>query len=456
MKLDEDMISKAISTRLWIEHPFLANMALRLGVNYVRKDDDPAWAWSDGLTTYINISALEKAEDLQGVLTVDNIYFLVGHELLHIINLTNSREHGRNHTLWNMATDYEINDLLITNSTRNGIRGVGKMPQNDKLKSKENPEGLIGLYESKYHGMSAEQIYDELIKEFPPMPQSFGMGGQDDDQQQNGGSGNDQDQSNSNGKGQSGGSSNMAPNGSGQRLLDDHDREGQNLTQAQINRLKAEISQTVKSMEASGQGCGKGCSTIYDRMAEWIFKEPPVDWRSFLNHYLKSWIKDDYTWRKPSRRSQGAGVYLPTNLQVATIKIALAIDTSGSVGDKELQDFMSHIHSILKCFKRFDLDVWCFSGNVHEDTLQHYDQTNADIRVQKISSTGSTDIASNFKFLDDRNEKYDVFIILTDGCDNVKGIQFSKCPTIWGIIDNKNFVAPVGVTQSKVVPIEFD
>ena len=113
-----------------------------------------------------------------------------------------------------------INDLLITNSTRNGIRGVGKMPQNDKLKSKENPEGLIGLYESKYHGMSAEQIYDELIKEFPPMPQSFGMGGQDDDQQQNGDSGNDQDQSNSNGKGQSGGSSNMAPNGSGQRLLD--------------------------------------------------------------------------------------------------------------------------------------------------------------------------------------------------------------------------------------------
>lgn len=441
-------IKESVNTKLWLLHPFLAQVCLRMGVEYVDKPDDNNWAWNDGLKLVINMGAINN-DPLCSEFKISNIVFLVGHEALHTITLTTERRCGRDPQLWNIATDYAINSILINNQNNGTVTPIGEMPRNSAKVNDKNPEGLIGLYDPKYRDMSAEQIYEDLLQQSQKnQGQGNGEGEGESTSLDLGGMGSDSN-STENKKRQ-------ALDGSGQIGWDKHG-EGQQLTNAQKAELKAKLSQAIKDMKTGGMEAGKGSSTVFDRMMEQIFKEPPFDWKGFLDSYLRSYIKDDYTWKRPSRRSQGSGVNLPGNGTVKTMKIAIAIDTSGSVGNEELETFFSHINKIMKSFKQFQVDVWCFSTIVHEDTFHSYTQTDSDITVQKISTTGGTEICANFEYLNEKNPtRYDCLILLTDGYDDLSRAQFNKYPVIWGIIDNKDFQAPEGVMNSIVMPMEFD
>jgi len=446
MKYTIQEIKESINTKLWLKHPFLAQICVRMGVDYQDKPDDNNWAWNDGLKLVINMGAINK-DPLCENFKISNILFLVGHEALHTITLTNERRNGRDPELWNIATDYAINSILINNLEKGESAPIGEMPRHPSKVNPQNPEGLIGLYNPKYRDMSAEQIYEDLLQQSQQQPQPQPQQG---NQGQSvsldlGGMGSNDD-----------GKNRKALDGSDQQGWDKHGKN-QELTTAQKAQLKAEISQAVKSMQQAGMNAGKGSSSIYDRMMEQMFKEPPFDWRGFLDSYLRSYIKDDYTWKRPGRRSQGVGTTLPGAAVQKTMKIGIAIDTSGSVGDEELEEFFGHINKIMKSFKRFQVDVWCFSTLVHEDTFHSYTQTDTDITAQKISTTGGTEIKANFEYLNEKNlTQYDCLILLTDGYDYLDEAQFNKYPVIWGIIDNKNFKAPEGVLNSIVMPIEMD
>ena len=86
---------------------------------------------------YINPSCGLEEEELK---------FVLAHEYLHAGLCHHNRCQGRNHYLWNVACDYVINGWLHE-------MNIGNMPK----------EGL--LYDESLHGMSAESIYDLIIKE---------------------------------------------------------------------------------------------------------------------------------------------------------------------------------------------------------------------------------------------------------------------------------------------------
>lgn len=62
---------------------------------------------------------------------------------------------NRDPDLWNVACDYAINPLLL-NENDQPLEGLD-FPKDEKGKK-------AGLFESKYEGMNAEDIYDDLIK----------------------------------------------------------------------------------------------------------------------------------------------------------------------------------------------------------------------------------------------------------------------------------------------------
>lgn len=72
--------------------------------------------------------------------------FILAHEMLHVALGHAERCQGRNAYLYNIACDYVINDWLY------------------ELKIGD-PSRMDVLYDKKYHGMSAEEIYDELVKD---------------------------------------------------------------------------------------------------------------------------------------------------------------------------------------------------------------------------------------------------------------------------------------------------
>ena len=234
--------------------------------------------------------------------------------------------------------------------------------------------------------------------------------------------------------------------------LDDHIPQD-SMDETDKGRVKAQVEAVQKQM--GGQQAGKTDSFL-ERAFEFLFQEPPFDWRGFLNNYLKAFMKSDFTWKKPSRRSWGGGYILPGSNTDKHIKLGIAIDTSGSVGDKEVQEFLGHIAKIMHSFKSFDIDVWCFSTKVHEETLKNYTKTSQDqIKNYELASLGGTEIASNFRWIEDNKKKYDVFICLTDGYDCIDDLKFDYCPVIWGITGNDNFQNPSGVQRAKMMRLEF-
>lgn len=427
----KDEVQEAVNTKLWIKHSFLAAMSARVGTEFVEEDIEQI-GWTDGKTISVNWKYISESEKYQDM-SVDNLIFVICHEIGHLLNLTVDRRGGRHHKFWNFATDYSINSDLINNCDGHGKpKPIGEMYYSDKLITPENPKGQAWLYDEKYRNMTCEQIYEKLIEEFKK-----DHGGKTPEQVEQEMSDAVDEWLKSHCQG-------------GQ--LDDHIPQD-SMDETDKGRVKAQVEAVQKQM--GGQQAGKTDSFL-ERAFEFLFQEPPFDWRGFLNNYLKAFLKSDFTWKKPSRRSWGGGYILPGSNTDKHIKLGIAIDTSGSVGDKEVQEFLGHIAKIMHSFKSFDIDVWCFSTKVHEETLKNYTKTSQDqIKNYELASLGGTEIASNFRWIEDNKKNYDVFICLTDGYDCIDNLRFDYCPVIWGITGNDNFQNPSGVQRAKMMRLEF-
>ena len=81
------------------------------------------------------------------------IRFVLCHEILHCVGDHMSRRGNRNPLIWNWACDYAINPILNVEV----VSGSFEWPVN-------LDGSRMGLYEEKYEGMKAEDIYDLIIE----------------------------------------------------------------------------------------------------------------------------------------------------------------------------------------------------------------------------------------------------------------------------------------------------
>lgn len=83
------------------------------------------------------------------------IRFVLCHEVLHCVGDHMTRRGNRDPLLWNYAADYAINPILDDEiDERNFAWPI--VPETGEI---------MGLFEEKYSGMRAEDIYDDLIKD---------------------------------------------------------------------------------------------------------------------------------------------------------------------------------------------------------------------------------------------------------------------------------------------------
>ncbi|MCR5609465.1 MAG: hypothetical protein K6G26_10425 [Lachnospiraceae bacterium] len=98
----------------------------------------------------ISIAAVDAYEGIIYINTANSFSkeewkFIMAHEFLHAALLHHNRSAGRDHYLWNVATDYVINGWLHDMK-------VGVMP-------------VDILYDESLKNMSAEEVYDEIVCE---------------------------------------------------------------------------------------------------------------------------------------------------------------------------------------------------------------------------------------------------------------------------------------------------
>lgn len=162
---------------------------------------------------------------------------------------------------------------------------------------------------------------------------------------------------------------------------------------------------------------------------------PPLPWKSLLASYLIDKMKDDYSWKKPNKRYTQC--YLPSIETVDTIKdIAIFIDTSGSVDNKMVNDFVKEVKEIVNVFKK-DIQV-LYIDNVLQgiDVIRHDDEVTLNIK-----GGGGTSYCPGFEWAEDK--EIGLALYFTDGYCS----KFPSPPsfdTIWVINSRKNFSPPFG------------
>jgi predicted metal-dependent peptidase len=88
---------------------------------------------------------------------------------------------------------------------------------------------------------------------------------------------------------------------------------------------------------------------------------PQIDWRSYLWRYLTQTPNDFDAF---DRRFIGQGLYLET-LSGESIKVAVAIDTSGSIDSELLRIFLSEMQGILNAYPHLTCDLYYADTDVY-------------------------------------------------------------------------------------------
>ncbi len=270
----EQRLNKAVVAIMGHPRYIALSGILMIGERAIR--DDVPTACTNGRDEWYGREFVESINDKQ-------LRFVVLHECYHKMykHLTTWQHLSKKCALTtNKACDYVINQQIIDDNDDEFVEGI---------------EGMC--IDEKYRGWDSQRVFDDIYKE------------SDDDDEEGGDVG-----------------------GGGQQPIDEHDWEGaEGLSDEEQEGLAKEIDEAIRqgAITASKMGTG-GERTVADLL------EPQVDWREVLREFITSTCAgSDYsTWRKPNRRYIGAGIYMPSGISEKVGELVVAIDTSGSIGQR--------------------------------------------------------------------------------------------------------------------------
>lgn len=312
----------------------------------------------------------------------DSRNFLILHEIEHIARLHHIREEHRDHALWNEACDHEINLAQIAD----GLTHVGLQP----------------LADSRFAGLSAEEIYKHLEEESEkqgetPQPDPKGSWGD----------GNPDMEKGSNGDGE-------------------NNPEQQNqLTQEQINKLVNTVVKASQTAKLAGSPMAS-VDSILDK-----FLKPSVDWNKQLRRFLIEKLEKRIDWSRPKRRYED--IYLPRRVRKDSglTKIHWYLDTSGSISDEMVQIFNSEVKYVHEHFNPKTTTLVQFDTDIrHEVTFTR----NQKIKSMQVSGRGGTCLECVHNHILDT--KPDVVVVLSDlycyPMERINGVEI-----LWVVFDNE-------------------
>jgi len=388
------IVEKLITARvgLLLRHPFFGNMATRMKL--IDASDWCSTLATDGRNFYYS-------NDFVDGLTPKECEFGFAHEVLHNVFDHMGRRDSRIPELSNIAADYAVNQILVDEK-------IGEVPKKIKI-----------FQDAKYRGKSYEEIYNDLYDKAEKIDISS-LGELLDDHL-------DGDEEGAGGE-----------NG-------ENDKDGKGPPKLTAEEKKAIKDEIKEAMVAAAQSSGADKIPAGIKRLINDFTEPKMDWRQMLRMNIQSILKSNFSFSRPNRKSQHCGAILPGMMNEETIDVAVGIDMSGSISDKQGRDFISEVKGIMDEYKDFNLDLWCFDTEVYG--YKRFTGDNADeILEYQCSGGGGTDFEANWNFMKEHGIEPKKFIMFTDGYPCGDWGDEHYCDTLFIVHGNDQIIAPFGQT----------
>ena len=390
---DRDAKEKLITARvgLLLKASFFGNLATRLKL--VNADEWCSTAATDGRNFYYNSRFVK-------MLKPKEIEFLFGHEVLHCVYDHFGRRGDRDPQLYNIASDYCVNADLKKHRVGEFITSVPC------------------LYDEKYEGLSSEEVYDILYENAEKIDINSLVDKLLDDHLD--------------GDGDSEGSGDGDKDGKGRPKLTEEEKQA----------IRDEIKEAVLAA-ASAEANGAGNIPLGVRKIIENLTAPKMNWRELLRMQLESTIKSDYTWMRASRKGWHMDAVMPGRKPDELIDIALMIDTSGSISNAMLKDFLSEVGGIMEQFNSYKIHVATFDTEIYNP--QQYDSENLDsIADYQPEGGGGTDFECMFTYLKEADIQPKRLVVFTDGYPFGSWGDENYADTVWVLHGTTTIVPPWG------------
>ena len=381
MKLDtEDKITRA-KIQIQKRNSFFAYLGLYM--EFKESKDLPDYA---GMGVDIKGNCFYRKEFVDK-LNPNELEAVIIHEILHLSLLHLLRRGNRHPEIWNLVADSCVNYIL----KENGFT----LPDGCIIPDYNNEVTLLGQTLKDCDKKTAEELYDNLKI---PKPKVFNVYLQEL----------------KDGKGKD-----------GKKRFDVHIEGKKTLTAKEKKKIKDDWLNKVQEAVTIAKMKGDVPRGM-ERLVENLHKEQ-INWRALLYNYISNQIPYNHTYSSPHKKSVSCGYYLPNTLK-EKIDIVIGIDASGSIGQKELADFLSEIIGIARAFQeRIDMRLITHEVDVTNDCL--IENGNIDkIKKMKIKGGGGTSHIKPIKYIKDKVADCKCVIWLTDGYSDLNEIKFKDYP----------------------------
>ena len=344
----EQLLLKAKSL-LTVKYPYFGMLASRL-------KDEP----SDALSGYAsNGKRFIYNRDFLERRSVEEVMFILTNAVMHHVLSHQQRKLNRRGRLWQLATDYAINNLL----SKSGLR---------------IPVGAN--YNKEYELMYAEEIYDALKNDLNL------------------------------GEGDAFGESGDTPPESS--VMEQEDSQSFSNIEGITDILEVEDESQWQYAASIAQEVAqrKGAMPLgLERLGKKV-KAADVDWRFELYNAVNRHMRNNYAFMPPNKKHIHRGIALPS-LTSDTLSLCVAVDTSGSIDDALLGAFMEEFKSIMQNFPSVKIELIIADAKVHA----HHTFISGDKMDFPLKGGGGTDYRPTFDYVEANLPMTTMLLYFTDG-----------------------------------------
>ncbi|WP_432667021.1 VWA-like domain-containing protein [Wukongibacter baidiensis] len=379
-------------------------------------------------------------------LTIENRAKILKHEILHLLALHITRQGEREDSLWNISCDITVNQhiLGIPIKQKVNLKEIKKNTKSCEIKEEfkerelggytfDRVEGPDGNYIKLPPRLFSEEYYNLIKKEYTNQQEvnsknSFSHTypqqnecNQQENQNENSGENDTDPQKRSQIKGECRSANNIHPTWKDSDGIPDDIVEAiiKEAIEDTINKSKCEVPNEAKA--------------FVDKLME-----SKTNWKYILRMFVAKHVSYNRysTFRKTNRRLYDLNnigfkdryvskdICLPSFKYQRIPNLVVAIDTSASVGEEELNAFAAEIIKIRK-----------EQTKVHIVECDAVIQRSYDLKRElkpEFKGRGATDFRPVWRYIQEKKLRPDGIIYLTDG-DGQAPIN-SKIPTLWTLV----------------------